>query len=355
MKRVLFKIAIGLTGTVLILAIAAYTLLSPKPSTRPTHPLVTGVNYIGLTVNDIDKSTALYLSGGGMHVAADNLNNTHFTHGFGSSSPTAVNLQETRLLRNANAQLLLMETQSSSPAAPVPVNGPGIAHICLQVDQQTQSYQTFLLGGSQPIGDAEMQQINPKNPVYYAYVQDPDGVMVEIEHVDVQALKLDKPPKHQYRIRQVSLATPNMRRLIDFYSVLLEEQNPRRVGRLMQLSGDKVDAVSGLKGSEIEMAWFQTRNLELEIIQYHSHPTPENVPVKPADALGYNVIMFEVSDIAAVASVLEELGATITQKPTNISDGQVMYARDPDNNLLGFQQLNPTSPFSAQRFKDNGI
>ena len=354
MKKTFLKVAIGCAGILLILAVAAYTLLSPKPSTRPANPLVTGVNFIGLTVSDIEKATSLYLAGGGMYVAEDNLDNTHFTHAFDNST-AAANLTETRLLRSANAQLLLMETQSSSPVAPVPVNGPGIAHICLQVNQQTQAYQTFLMKGSRPIGDAEMQQINPENPVYYGYVQDPDGVTVEIEHVDVSALKLDTPPKHQYRIRHVSLATPNMQRLIDFYSVLLEEQNPRRVGRLIQLSGDKLDAISGLAGSEIEMAWFQTRNLELEIFQYHSHPTSEKVPVRPADALGYNVIMFEVSDIEAVADMLEQLGATITQKPTDIIDGKVMYARDPDNNLLGFQQLNPVSPFSAQRFKDNGI
>ena len=355
MKRVLIRIAVGLTATFIALAIIAYVLLSPKPSTRPANPLVTGVNYIGLTVNDIEATTALYRAAGGMHVAADALPNMHFLQGMGQQSNLALRANHTRLLRSANAQLLLMETQAKDAEPPTPVNGPGIAHICFQVDQATQAYQTLLANGSAAIGDPEMQQINSKNPVYYAYVNDPDGVLIEVEHVDVAALALDTPPKHQHRIRQISLATPNMQRLIDFYSVLLEEQNPRRIGRLMPLSGDMVDAVSGLAGSEIEMAWFQTRNLELEIIQYHSHPTTEAVPVKPADALGYNVIMFEVADINRVAEVLTALDAVITLAPTAIDDGQVMYARDPDNNLLGFQQLDVRSPFSAQRFKDNGI
>ena len=355
MKRVLIRIALGFMVMLVALAIFAYIMLSPKPSTRPANPLVTGVNYIGLTVNDIEATTALYSAAGGMEVAADTLHNAHFLQGMGQNSALNLSIHNTRLLQSANAQLLLMETKTDSAQPPTPVNGPGIAHICFQVNQTTQAYHIFLENGSTVIGAQEMQQINPNNPVYYAYLHDPDGVLIEVEHVDVAALTLDEPPKHQHRIRQISLATSNMQRLIDFYSVLLEEQNPRRIGRMMPLSGDKVDAVSGLTGSEIEMAWFQTRNLELEIVQYHSHPTSEDVPVKPADALGYNVIMFEVSDINRVAEVLATLNATITLAPTEIEDGQVMYARDPDNNLLGFQQLSAQSPFSAQRFKDNGI
>ena len=197
---------------------------------------------------------------------------------------------KTSLMKSVNGQLQLMEfthTSAQGKAAHfVDANGPGIAHVCFQVNQTTDTYAKFLAAGSKAIGSQEMVQVNPKNPVYYAYVRDPDNIMVEVEHVDVAALNLSTPPSNDYRIRHISIATQNMERAIGFYSELLETQNPRRAGRLLKLKGEKVDAITGFEQSKLEMAWFQVRNLELELIQYH-HPVPQpSETLRPIDALG---------------------------------------------------------------------
>ena len=103
------------------------------------------------------------------------------------------------------------------------------------------------------------------------------------------------------------------------------------------------------------MAWFQTRNLELELIQYHSHPTDLPQEPRPVDAPGYNSIVFEVSDINKAREMLIAAGGTVVLEPTTYAGGQVMYGRDVDGNLLGFETLPADSPYSAQNFPDNGI
>jgi catechol 2,3-dioxygenase-like lactoylglutathione lyase family enzyme len=265
----------------------------------------------------------------------------------------------THLMSGVNAQLRLMQFSQPSDAAKhtpiLEVYGTGIAHVCYQVAEKTQTYQSFLEHGGTHIGDPDLVQLNPRNPVYYAYAYDPDNILAEIEHVDIEALDLDIPPKNDYRIRHVSLATSNMERIVAFYSILLETNNPRRAGTLINLSGDKLDRISGQPDSEIEMAWFQVRNLELEIIQYHE-PTPiVSDTARPFDALGYNSIVFDVTDLEAAKSLLLTAGGTIVSEQRPMDGGIVMFARDPDGNLLGFQVISPESPLSSQKFKDNGV
>jgi hypothetical protein len=146
-----------------------------------------------------------------------------------------------------------------------------------------------------------------------------------------------------------------MDRIVDFYSVLLEEKHPRRIGRLKALSGEKIDQVSGLKNSEIVMSWFQTRNLELEIIQYKSHPTTPSETPRPFDALGYNLIMFDVTDLNAAKEKLLTAGGSLVADDRMLDGHKVVLGRDPDGNLLGFQVISADSAYSSKHFKDNGI
>ena len=195
--------------------------------------------------------------------------------------------------------------------------------------------------------------LNPKNPVTYGYTKDLDQAIVEIEHVDVATLKLATPPKNEYRLRHVSLATTNMKRAVNFYSTLLETKHPRQAGRLFSLKGEKIDQISGLENSEIAMAWFQTRNLELEIIQY-LNPKPNALAPRPFDAAGYNLIMFNVTDLSALKTKLLAAGGQIILDEVIWDNTETLFARDPDGNLLGFQSLGVDSPYSAKHFKDNG-
>lgn len=339
-----------------ILLISSCSWFSEGPS-RAENPVVRGVDYIGVSVSNLDKTSMLYAKATDLQ----SIEKTDFANHPVLNALTGrenVNVK-THLMQSVNAQLRFMQfsnpSQQAKTTSPLEVYGPGIAHVCYQVAEDTQTYQTFLANGAEPIGDSEMVHLNPNNPVYYAYAHDHDNILLEVEHVDIAALELEEPPKNKYRIRHVSLATPNMDRIVEFYSALLETKNPRRAGNLIKLSGDKLDKISGQPGSEIEMAWFQIRNLELEIIQYHSHPTETLAEPRPFDALGYNTIVFNVTDIKATKQILLAAGGTVVSEAQAMDSGQIMFARDPDGNLLGFQMIDEDSPLSSQKFKDNGI
>ncbi len=322
----------------------------------PPDSVFAGVNFVGLAVADIERASAFYEDSVALGLA-DQWQGEQVGLQSGLANREPANAQM-RLLRSTNAQLLLMEFEGeqhlSANNNPVEVYGPGIAHVCYQVNKETRAYQRFLEAGGKPIGSPDMVQINPRNPVTYAYAHDHDNAIVEIEHVDFSALDLPEPPKNNYRIRHVSLATPNMDRLVTFYAELLQQHEPRRVGSWLKLSGENLDKVSGQPGSEIEMAWFQIRNLELEIIQYHSHPTQLPGQPRALNAPGYNMIVLDVSSLEEARERFESAGGTIEGEATTFVGAPTLFGRDPDGNLIGMQVSTADATISAKNFANNG-
>ncbi len=330
-------------------ALLALLLAACSAEPDPANNVVLGVGYVGATVSDLERASRFYAEPVALQsVDAPELDTTQLP----GSSGLALRSQ---MLRSSNAQLRLMEFSPEADSAAVPVNGPGIAHLCFQVNQTTGAYQKFLAAGAGVIGAPDMVRLSSSSPVRYAYAHDPDGILFEVEHVDVEALELDSPPAHDYRIRHISLATPDIDSAVAFYSVLLNEPSPRRLGRWMHLSGEKLEQVSGLAGAEIEMAWFQVRNLELEIIQYHSHPTQRPTTPRPLDALGFNMIVFDVTDIETAARRVSEAGGMLEGEVKSTPGGRIQYARDLDGNLLGLQQVHDDAAVSSMNFQGNGI
>ncbi|MEL6686345.1 MAG: VOC family protein [Pseudomonadota bacterium] len=300
--------------------------------------LFEGVNYVGISVSDMDAAIAFYQKPADLQLVDDGIEDG----------------VETQILRSVNAQIRLMKFPEPTDVAVTPVQGPGIAHLCVQAAKSTDAYGKFLDNGGTIIGDPEMVTLNPRNPVQYAYVEDSDGNIVEVEHVDVAALELPAPPKNAHRIRHVALATPDIERLTDFYSELLDEPSPRRIGRLRPFGGENIDKVSGLPGSELKMSWFQIRNLELEIAQYFSHPTELPNPPRSVDSIGFNMIVFDVNDLAAAEAKFVAAGGTLETLDPSLDDDTIFFGRDPDGNLLGFQDVSDASVFSSQNFANNG-
>lgn len=329
---------------------------SGAPKLEKPDSVIQGVDYIGMAVDDLDAAEAYYARG--FATAVVDASPLPAGNALAQLHPEGGAAAQTRTLRRNNAQIRLIAFDARSAAGSklrgVPVQGPGIVHMCFQVAQQTDAYRRLLAAGGAPVGKRGLVQLNERNPVYYGYVRDPKAVITEIEQVDLA--KLDRPRKSSalYRVRHVSMATSNLRPMIAFYSAFLGGQDPRHVGKWINVSGDRVDRVSGLSGSKIEMAWFQLRNLEIEIFQYHSHPVQRPSAARPLDAPGYNMIVFDVSDIAKARRRLQEAGGTIVTVPGTLDGGQVVFGRDPDGNLIGLQELPASSVLSAKNFPNNG-
>ena len=367
------KIAVTLFGLVVTLAIVGawfgYTIVkSATPREVEPDSVIQGVNFVGVYVDDVDAAEAYYASSvATTAIDIPTLETSGMLAAFGAAGSVAKDGAEngdedsaliTKLIRSSNAQLLLMTSANRSDAgaqtSAVPVNGTGIAHVCFQVARETDAHAKMLAAGASPVGAAQLVHLNPQNPVYYGYLADPNGIVTEIEEVDIAALNLPQPPNNKYRIRHVSLATSDLDGLIDFYSVFLGGQEPRHTGWLTPISAETIDQVSGLEGSELEMAWFQIRNLELEIFQYHSHLPERPAEPRPLDAPGYNMIVLDVSDLDAARQRLLDAGGELVSGPESFAGGQAIFGRDPDGNLLVLHKTAATSPFSAKNFADNG-
>lgn len=335
---------------------AYYWFFGSSVSPRPDDAVVRGINYVSMSVSDLDTETTRF---------GDTFNLEQVDERPMDLPPAIQTLlgresvsASTRTLKSINAQVRLVQFDTQSAEAQdtpqVEVNGPGFAHVCFQVAKKTGAYEKFLESGGVHVGAKDMVQLNPARPVEYAYARNPDGTMVEIEHVDIAALDLPTPPKSDYRIRHVALATPDYDRTVKFYSILLEQPKPRRIGRLRNLQGENFDKVSGYKDVELKMAFFQVRNMELEIAQVINPASQTPTSVRPFDALGYNMIVFDVADIEAAREKLIAAGGTVVGEVAPMDGGQILFGRDLDQNLLGFQKLSDDSVFSSQNFDGDG-
>ena len=322
-------------------------------------PVIKGVNFVGLSVSDLEHAESFYSQAAAMTTKTiDHESLTQLVEVLVADSPK---LERASLMQSVNAQIVLMQFEGSkidgkARRKPIEVYGPGIAHVCYQADKKTSSYHKFLELGAQTIGNPELVQLSDRNPVSYAYARDKDGTIFEVEHVDIEKLNLSEPPEHSHRIRHVSLASPDMSRTLKFYSTLMQNPSPRRLGRFFSIRGEKLDQVSGLPDSKIRMAFFPVRNLELEIIQYTSHSSGALSANRRLEDFGYNMIVFEVSDLEAASDLVTEAGGqVISSTAISLWGVDTIFAKDIDGNLIGFQTLEPAAFTSSQKFKNNGI
>lgn len=307
--------------------------------------LFEGVSFIGMTVADADRTAEAYAAGFGVerHVhESDGLD--ALVDVVAASDGGEVHVDST--LRTTNAQLMLF-TPVDAPAAAVPVNGPGIAHVCFQVDEKLDAYQRFLKAGASVIGDPDMVKLSPINPVRYAYVHDPDGMVVEVEHVNMTIANLIQDVEVDRRFRHVSLATGDIDRLMTFYQNFLGVKKPRRSPRLLS---EKFDRVSGLPGSELYMGWMHIGNVEVEFVQYLSHPVTTEPKPRPLSALGYNLIMLDVTDLDKAQVRFVNAGGQIVSDSLRVNGERVVLGRDPDKNLVGMGNFNDASVYAASQF-----
>jgi len=352
MEIAVFKRILGLAAAA---SLGGCSLLGSAPEQKLDDVFV-GVNYVGVSVADAEASAALYQSAFDAEIIADEaLALDQWPAGLALPGATEA---RSILVRSSNAQLRLMSFADGPTGADagtaVPVPGPGIAHVCFQAVQETNAYAKALAAGATPIGAEDLVALSSRNPVKYGYITDGEGIITEVEEVDISQLDLPEPPKNQYRMRHFAFATPDLEAMVSFYSSLLGGQEPRRIGSWFTISGENVDKVSGLENTELEMAWFQLRNLEIEIAQLYSHPTERPDAPRPLQAPGYNVIMFDVSDLEQARQRLIDAGGTVVGESSSLDGVQTVFGRDPDGNLLGLQKLPSDSIYSAQNFAGNG-
>ena len=300
---------------------------------------VIGIHHVGMSVSDLQASIEFYTEALGISLQAVTEKMQHDNGNLGFSAPS-----NSAVLAFPNGYLKLSEYDRSDlpPSAVLPVKGPGITHVCYQSPTSEDIYQRLMDGGATPVSRGQQPVHLLGQGVYYAYARDHDGIMYETEHLD------HAPFEGPIWFSHVALVSPDLDRLVEFYSLLFDTEPNRRTNRA---SGPRFDEVAGYDDVMIRAAWFDIGNMILEMWQFVNPVTPE--PEKPPsiEDLGYNKVAFEVADLHKEYERLTALGVAFLSSPTMSVDGWEVCLRDPDGNLISLIQPQTEAGLSVSHLK----
>ena len=300
---------------------------------------VIGIHHVGMSVTDLKASVEFYSQALGVRLqnTPDTMQAEDGSLGLSTSSNSAV-------LAFPNGYLKLSEYDRSdfSPPPVLPVKGPGITHVCYQSPTSEDIYQRLINGGATTVSRGEQPVHLLGQGVYYAYARDHDGIMYETEHLD------HAPFEGPIWLSHAALVSPDLDRLVEFYSLLLDAKPNRRTDRA---SGPRFDEVAGYDNVMIRAAWFDIGNMILEMWQFVNPVTPEPQRPSAIEDVGYNKVAFEVSDLQTEYERLTTLGVAFLSSPARSVDGWEVCLRDPDGNLISLIQPKQQDDLSVSYLK----
>jgi catechol 2,3-dioxygenase-like lactoylglutathione lyase family enzyme len=315
------------------------------PQSAPTPKVagsdsIKGVHHVGITVSDIDDTIAFY----GKAVPYELVERKRLP---ARSFPAEVLAKrsgdvEVALIRTPTVFLQLIDTDPARKEAPIrrPVVGPGYTHICFQTQEATPGYQRFKAIGLDMLSRGDGPVDLGGYGVTYAYGFDPDGIMIEMEQLSpaviasqgVTGARRSQHPAWATHLANVPGDKPAM---VAFYSKILG-YGPRR--ELPPTRRKTFDDVVDIDNIEVSASWFDAGNFELEFWHYNQPTTPNRVTGRMFDEIGYNSLVFEVTDLSGTLARLEREGVTPIGKTFGLDGFRVRYVRDPEGNIVGFQQ-----------------
>ncbi len=310
-----------------------------------------GFNHIGISVLDLDGMVDFYQNATDYQVVKrykvenDYAANKLFDHDS--------MVYEMAILKGPNMLLELTEfaDQPDSISTHMPFYGPGMTHTCYQGPIDKPVYQKFKNAGadiiSRGVGPVEVSSAR----VSYAYAYDPEGNMMELEHMPGLLVSMAVGKKwadeHPMWMTQVALISPDIKQLVDYYKEVLEI-DPYRVNSYGP--SPLIDAVVDFDSVRFEGAWFgmDTQGKKLEMMQYTLPVTQERSTQRRLTDLGYS-FSFEVEDIQKEYERLKNKGVVFVSEPQKMQDFWMLYAQDPDGNVFSLRQIiDSSSPLSLK-------
>lgn len=300
-----------------------------------------GIHHVGLSVNNLETSIAFYSSATDLGLRPDLAiadQKAEKASGFEQPCLARATLQAP----NTYLQLSQFEPASTESNGPVPVNGPGVTHVCYQSLRSDDVFSRFIRQGATSVTRGNQPVNLLGQGVHYAYARDQDGIMFEVEHLD------QSPFESSTWFAHVALVSHDIDRLTHFYQSLLGTPPARRSDNI---AGPTFDQVADYDDVRIRAAWFELGNMILEFWQFINPPTPAANEPRAYENIGYNKIAFEVRDISAEYRRLSELGISFLSAPIQSNDSIEVFARDPDGNLFSLIEFAANSPLSVVNLK----
>jgi len=351
LKYIVIFLLVLILGGGLYIYNYAMSLLAPRPSMLDSPTTIIGFNHIGISVMDLDKMIEFYQTASNYEVIRryDITNNAAANALYDKDSIS----YETALLKGPNMLLELTEfkEQTDTIISKMPFYGPGMTHTCYQGPADLPVYDKFKSAGadilSRGTGPVEVSSAR----VSYAYGYDPEGNMMELEHMpDIlvrMAIGKKWAKENPIWMTQVALISPDVKRLMAYYEKVLEIE-PYRINSY----GPSLfmDAIVDYNNVTSEGVWFgmDTQGKKLEMMQFTNPSTEHRQTPRRLTDLGYS-FSFEVGDIQQEYKRLQNKGVNFASSPQKMQDFWEVYAQDPDGNIFSLRQIiEEDSPLSLK-------
>ena len=303
---------------------------------------IIGVNHVGLSVANLEKSVDFYMSSAGLKTVT---NIQAIDDSF--SLIAGENLSgQMRVLKGPNTYVRIMEFDqkaSDETRSQLEVQGPGVTHICYIAPKTQPLDGKFVNNGAtwESTGNA---MVDLRGVGYmYGYLRDPNGLMLEVEHAP------DPNFRGHLWFGHVATATPDMDKTIEFYQKVLGYEPYRRADNR---EGETYDKVAGVKDAKLHGAWFRVAPFySLEFWQFLNPKTEVRTQISPPNEIGYNLVALETTDLESDFARLKSLGIPLETDIVDVQDERAFYFRDLDGNLLALMEFDSGSKLSLKAIR----
>ncbi|MFT4633681.1 MAG: catechol 2,3-dioxygenase-like lactoylglutathione lyase family enzyme [Candidatus Azotimanducaceae bacterium] len=285
---------------------------------------VKGVHHIGISVADLAQSLVFF-------EGATTLT-CHSRNGFSGTGAATTQPLDVAILKGPNSYIELMQfdEEAHGAAKAIPVEGPGITHICFQSPADLLMYNMFTHQQATPVTRGSGPIDLGGYGVHYAYLRNSDQTMFEVEQIDHP--QFEGP----VWIAHVALVSHDIDRLVDFYAKLFGIEPYRRTNKVV---GPRVEEVTNIDNVRIRAAWFNIGNMVIEIWEYLIPATPATGSARAFEKLGFNKFAFEVADLDTEMTRLQSMGFGFIGEPMKTHLGREAYATDPDGNCFSLLEI----------------